>query len=144
MIIVLFGQPNSGKTTLANVLEKELYIDNIDGDLLRKIFNDQDFSREGRLNNLKRASDAAVILEALDISVVLSLVYPYKEARDYLTSIGKEVIWIYLTYNEVRGRENYHVQDFDVPTNVLTLDTSKLSITECIKIIKNEINSKIS
>lgn len=149
MIIVLFGQPNSGKTTLANYLtnpwtSKFGPFFHIDGDLLRHIFNDKDFSREGRLNNLKRASDTAVILEATGIRVILSLVYPYKEARDYLNSLTEGIIWIYLTYDIPRGREEYHVKDFDIPQNVLTLNTSELSIPECVKLIENEITSKIS
>lgn len=144
MIVVLFGQPNSGKTTLANKLLKNTNHANIDGDLLRILFNNKDFSREGRMSNLKRASDTAVIMEAMGISVILSLVYPYKEARDYLDSLTKDVVWVYLTYSETRGREEYHVKDFDIPQNVLTLNTSELSIEECIKLIENEITSKVS
>ncbi len=144
MIVVLFGQPNSGKTTLASKLSRELDFVNIDGDLLRTIFNDKDFSREGRLNNLKRASDTAAILEATGIHVVMSLVYPYKEAREYLNNLCKEVIWIYLKYEGIRGRENYHVKDFDVPSDVFTINTTILSIPECVKLIENEIYSKLS
>ena len=46
MIIVLFGQPHSGKTTLANALieDKFGYAKHIDGDQLRDIFKNKDFS----------------------------------------------------------------------------------------------------
>jgi adenylylsulfate kinase-like enzyme len=149
MIVVLFGQPNSGKTTLANYLtnpwtSKHGPFFHIDGDLLRHIFKNKDFTRQGRLNNLKQASDTAVILESTGIRVMLSLIYPYKEARNYLNSLTTDVIWIYLTYDEPRGREMYHVKDFDIPTDIFTLNTSNLSIPECIKLIQNEIDSKIS
>lgn len=144
MILVLFGQPNSGKTTLANKLVKSLNLVNIDGDLLRHVFNDKDFSRAGRLKNLNRASDMAAVMEAMGMNVVLSLVYPYQEARDYLNTIGQDVQWIYLTYTGERGREAYHVPDFEVPSDVITLDTSKLSVSECIKTIEREIYFKIS
>ena len=53
--------------------------------------------------------------------------YPYKEARDYLRSLNDDIRWVYLTYDEPRGRENYHVQDFEVPgedERVLHLNTS--------------------
>lgn len=134
MIIVLFGQPHSGKSTLA----AELDFHNIDGDRLRELFSNKDYSREGRIKNLNRASDIAYYINSVEDSVVLSLVYPYKEARDYLRSLTNDVLWVYLTYSGERGRENFHVKDFEVPTEeegVLSLDTSKLSIEECINAI---------
>lgn len=134
MIIVLFGQPHSGKSTLA----KQLNYKNIDGDELRELFTNKDYSREGRIKNLNRASDIAHYLNSNGENVTLSLVYPYKEARDYLNSLTKDVIWIYLYYDEERGRENFHVKDFDIPIteNVLSLNTSYSSIKECIKEIE--------
>ena len=142
MIIVLFGQPHCGKSTLANELEmsRVLYgAVNIDGDELRKLFVNTDYSREGRLKNLNRASDIATYLNHMGDDVILSLVYPYKEARDYLNSLCKDVHWVYLTYEGERGRENFHVKDFDIPTDerILHLDTSKMSPFDCVtEIIK--------
>jgi hypothetical protein len=45
---------------------------------------------------------------------------------------------VYLTYSGERGRENFHVKDFEAPDekDVLSLDTSELSIEECIKQIR--------
>lgn len=133
MIIVLFGQPHSGKSTLAS----ELDFHNIDGDRLRELFSNKDYSREGRIKNLNRASDIAHYINSVEDSVVLSLVYPYKEARDYLKSLTNDILWVYLTYSGERGRENFHVKDFEAPEeeDVLSLDTSKLSIQECVNAI---------
>lgn len=133
MIIVLFGQPHSGKSTLA----AELDFHNIDGDSLRELFSNKDYSREGRIKNLNRASDIAHYINSVEDSVVLSLVYPYKEARDYLKSLTNDILWVYLTYSGERGRENFHVKDFEAPDeeDVLSLDTSKLSIEECVNAI---------
>lgn len=138
MIIVLFGQPHSGKTTLADELFE--HVDRevthcIDGDQLRDIFKNKDFSREGRLKNLQKASDIAAFLNWTGNDVIVSVVYPYKEARDYLNSLTDNVVWVYLYYDEVRGRENFHVKDFDFPINenVLFLNTSLSSIDECVK-----------
>lgn len=133
MIIVLFGQPHSGKSTLA----AELDFHNIDGDRVRELFSNKDYSREGRIKNLNRASDIAHYINSVEDSVVLSLVYPYKEARDYLRSLTNDVLWVYLTYSGERGRENFHVKDFEAPDeeDVLSLDTSKLSIEECVNAI---------
>jgi len=137
MIIVLFGQPHCGKSTLADILTVKLPADNIDGDDLRELFKNKDYSREGRIKNLNRASDIAHYINHKNedyVHVVLSLVYPYKEARDYLNSLTKDVVWIYLTYEGERGRENFHVKDFEIPTEerILHLDTSKTDVSECI------------
>jgi len=141
MIIVLFGQPHSGKSTLAAKLDAH----NIDGDKLRELFSNKDYSREGRIKNLNRASDIAHYINSVEDSVVLSLVYPYKEARDYLNSLTNDVLWVYLTYSGERGRENFHVKDFEAPDeeDVLSLDTSKLSIEECITAISFRLIFKL-
>lgn len=139
MIIVLFGQPHCGKSTIANeILKQTSTFINIDGDKLRELFVNKDYSREGRIKNLNRASDIAHFLNSIKNNVILSLVYPYKDARDYLNSLTRDVAWIYLHYTGERGRESYHVQDFDVPTdgeNVLKLDTSVLSVEKCLILI---------
>jgi broad-specificity NMP kinase len=136
MIIVLFGQPHSGKTTLANLINADFYID---GDHLRTMFKNKDYSKQGRINNLNRASDIATYLHYNNNDVLLSLVYPYKEARDYLNSLVDNVKWIYLTYTEPRGREEFHVADFDEPEleNFMQINTDNLTIKETItKIIQ--------
>ena len=51
MIIVLFGQPHSGKTTLAKQFPSSR---TIDGDELRELFANKDYSKEGRIRNLNR------------------------------------------------------------------------------------------
>jgi adenylylsulfate kinase-like enzyme len=142
MIVVFFGQPHSGKSTLAK--EFPTYR-NIDGDTLRELFSNKDYSREGRIKNLNRASDIAHYLNSIGENVILSLVYPYKEARDYLNDLTNDVAWIYLQYNEIRGRENFHVKDFDVPTQevVLHLDTTEVKIEECVNFIQKYIHEKI-
>lgn len=149
MIIILFGQPHSGKSTLASILETKLPADNIDGDELRELFVNKDYSREGRIKNLNRASDIAHFLNYKNrqyVHVVLSLVYPYKETRDYLNNLTDDVLWIYLHYEGERGREAYHVKDFELDLleeNVLSLNTSRLNIDECIDIIQNQVNEKL-
>jgi len=144
MIIVLFGQPHSGKTTLAQQLESDYHID---GDQLRTMFKNKNYSKEGRINNLNRASDIATYLHYNGNNVTVSVVYPYKEARGYLNSLVPNVKWIYLYYKEERGREEFHVKDFEFPyleEKVLQLNTSNLSVEECITKIKNYINEGLS
>ena len=64
MIIILTGQPNSGKTTLALTLETFLTKRNrtavtIDGDKLRDISNNKDYSISGRKSNVSLAIEMA-------------------------------------------------------------------------------------
>jgi adenylylsulfate kinase-like enzyme len=138
MIIVLFGQPHCGKSTIANeIIKHTSTFVNIDGDKLRELFVNKDYSREGRIKNLNRASDIAHFLNSIRNNVILSLVYPYKEARDYLNSLTKDVRWVHLTYEGERGRESFHVKDFEMPTEerILHIDTSSTSLKECLKLI---------
>lgn len=139
MIIVLFGQPHSGKTTLAKQFPTYR---NIDGDELRELFSNKDYSREGRIKNLNRASDIAHYLHRHGNNIVLSLVYPYKEARDYLNSLEDNVKWVHLVYEVDRGREEYHVKDFEYPTDdeALHLNTEWLDVERCTAHILDYIN----
>ena len=62
MICWLTGQPGSGKTTLANSLiehlkkeNPDISIINLDGDDLRNINKNKDYSKEGRIKNISTA-----------------------------------------------------------------------------------------
>ena len=138
MIVVLFGQPNCGKTTLATELSKHL-VDSevIDGDRFRELFKNTDYSKEGRMTNLKKACDIAFYLHQnkLKSNIILSMVFPYVEVREYLKSLHPKTHFFFLTYQEPRGRENYHVEDFDYPKaaeNAVILDTDKYTVKESI------------
>jgi len=115
----------------------------MDGDKFRYIFSNKDYSKEGRLSNLKLACDIAHYQESLNDIVLMSFVFPYKEARDYLKENNKNVIFIYLEYEkevDMRGRENFHVEDFEVPTHdevQLHLNTTATNEEQCFsEIIK--------
>lgn len=145
MVVVLFGQPHSGKTTLADSLcELHPSFVKIDGDKLREIFKNKDFSREGRIKNLQKASDISAFLNSEDKNVVCSLVYPYKESRDYLRDLVPNSKWVYLHYEGERGREKFHVSDFDFPQEeqVLVIDTSVKGINECLIEIVTYLNEE--
>lgn len=144
MIIVLFGQPHSGKSTLADILVKELYnTEIIDGDRFRGVFQNTDYSKEGRIKNLSKACDIGYYLTKTGLrnNVIYSMVFPYKEVRDYLRSMMPEAKFFYLTYDTPRGRENFHVQDFELDSDetFTYINTDTLSIEETVKLIQNEL-----
>jgi adenylylsulfate kinase len=150
MIILLMGQPASGKTTLAKELirikdeerkffQEPQYI-NVDGDKWREITKNTDYSKEGRLRNLKGAFDMALYMETLGFIPVISMVTPYQELREYLKSNSQKLIQVFLEYNEDRGRNEKFALDFQKPKeDILSLNTSQLSISDCIELINNQI-----
>lgn len=154
MIIVFIGQPHSGKTTLAETIQRELFLADrrsypiVDGDEIRRIFNNKDFSKEGRIKNLNRISDIATFLVDKYNIVLVSAVYPFREARAYFESLYDEIFWVYLTYEGERGRENFHVNDYEVPAEevkkLLKINTSELDVTECLKKIMSHVGKETS
>jgi adenylylsulfate kinase len=148
MILLLFGQPASGKTTLADALKSGFPsredsphgLISIDGDRWREVTRNTDYSREGRMRNLKAAFDMALYLEREGFFVLLSFVTPYAEMREHLRSRAQSFREVYLTYEGDRGRNTYFVHDFEEPTaDVIRLDTGRLSPSECIETILQHI-----
>ena len=140
MIILFYGQPASGKTTLADqfyenaLLEKPVFFIKIDGDKWREITKNKDYSKEGRINNLKGAFNMALYLEDLGFTPVLSFVTPYRELRRYLRENAKGLVEIYLKYSGDRGRNMNFATDFEEPLDgeySLCFDTSVKSVNEC-------------
>lgn len=142
MIIWLFGQPCSGKTTIANELKdivKRPHL--VDGDVFREIFQNKAYGREGRIENIRKATIVARYMENCGFTVICSFVTPYKSMRDEIIGSCKDLKFIYLDYQGERGRESFHVEDFDIPNekeeNFLHLRTSDLTIDDCISKIKS-------
>jgi adenylylsulfate kinase-like enzyme len=130
MIYYLIGQPHAGKTTLSKLLKQHLYPQNIiqiDGDEIRDIFQNKDYSEEGRRKNIQRAQDIAKFLNAKGFDVIMSLVSPYKDLRDELKSTSN-VTEVYIHTTDVRGRESFHVENYEKPTeDYISIDTSGVS-----------------
>ncbi len=133
MIYLFTGQPGSGKTTLAKKLQYWLQTDkknwrktvfHIDGDQLRELFPNKDYSKEGRERNIQKAFDIAKYLDSCGTDVVISLVSPYREMREQLKSDCK-VQEIYCHTKKMRGREDKFALDYEPPSEFfIDLDTS--------------------
>jgi len=143
MIIWLTGQPGSGKSTIANELVSDsvgAFI-NIDGDDLREIFQNKDYSEVGRRKNIELAQHMAEFLHRKGFHPVVSLVSPYKDQRDkFKEKMGKDILEVYVHTTQIRGRENYFVKEYEEPSeNYLSLCTDDITPEQCMSYILTRI-----
>jgi adenylylsulfate kinase len=143
MIYWLTGQPGSGKTTIALELMKTLSPTStvhIDGDDLRDIFQNKDYSEAGRRRNIERAQDIALFLYRKGYTVLVSLVSPYKDQRDTFKKLA-DVTEVYVHTSEIRGRESFHVSNYEPPTeNFIDIDTTTETVEESSNKLLNIIS----
>ena len=84
------GLPGSGKTTLATELQTRLNSVHFDADKVRALFNDWDFSPEGRIRQSKRMRILAD--DSSNEYVIADFVAPLKRMRDIYAA--DYVIWM--------------------------------------------------
>ena len=128
------GQPGAGKTVLSTMLKTFLEKENkqkvfhIDGDELRKLFNNQSYGRVGREENIKRAQDIAKFILAQGHTVIVSLVAPYKELREnFKKELDNLIVEFYVHTTNIRGREHFHTNEYEIPTeNFVDIDTTNI------------------
>lgn len=140
------GQPSHGKTVLAKLLKEELEkygkVFHIDGDDLRALTLNADFSEQGRIDNVKGAQKIAHYLHNENYTVVVSLVSPYRWQREELkTMLGPDLIELYVHTTEPRERDHFRVKDYEAPSENFidvdtTHDTPEESIAKILKLIK--------
>lgn len=132
MIISLTGQPGAGKTTLALELIQNITTPSIhiDGDDLRDIFQNKDYSEAGRRKNIERAQDIARFLDKKGFTVLMSLVSPYKDQRDEFKK-ASNTIEVYVHTTEIRGKESFHVANYEPPTETfIDINTTNVTVAE--------------
>jgi len=142
MIYWFIGQPGAGKSTLAialrSVLQKRGHpVVHLDGEFLRELMGNKDFSEAGRIRNIKAAQQLAVKLNSEGIEVVASLVSPYRGIREEFKRTN-QVLEIHVHTTEVRGKEAYFVANFEPPKqDFLDIDTTNVSVESCVQKILN-------
>jgi adenylylsulfate kinase len=137
MIYWFTGQPGAGKTSIANSLIEKLPKNtfHVDGDDLREIFNNKDYSETGRRKNIELAQQLTHFLQNKGNNVIVSLVSPYKDQREeFKDKLNGSIIEVYVHTENIRGREDFHVKNYEEPTdNFLDMDTSDVLIETCVK-----------
>jgi adenylylsulfate kinase-like enzyme len=128
MIYWFTGQPAHGKTVLANMLKEKLpNAFRIDGDDMRELFANKDYSIKGRVENVGTAQRIAHYLHNQGHDVIVSLVAPYIDQReDFKTLLDTTVKEIYVHTSEPRERDHFKAIAYVAPTdNFIDIDTTE-------------------
>ena len=167
MCLWMTGLSGAGKSTLGNALEQELnnmgkhtYI--LDGDNLRHGLNsDLGFSEADRNENVRRAAEAAQFMVDAGLIVIVGLISPFKQERDWARSLFKDnqfkEIYISTSLQECEQRDTKglykkarqgEVKDFtgidspyEPPENPdVIIDTQDRSVSDCVQFILEKVN----
>ena len=141
MIYWFTGQPAHGKTVLANMLKEKMpNAFRIDGDEMRELFTNKDYTINGRVTNVGTAQRIAHYLNNQGHDVIVSLVSPYVDQReDFKKLMGNQIIEFYVHTSEVRERDHFKAIAYTAPmTDYIDIDTTNDTPEESFtKIIKN-------
>jgi adenylylsulfate kinase-like enzyme len=141
MIYWFTGQPGAGKTVLGTKLKDFLQTEkrnwrkdvfHIDGDDLRELTLNKDYSEIGRIQNIKNAQLLAYFLQNKNCDIVVSLVAPYKDLREEFKEVcGNTIVEIYVHTNRKRNREEFKVKEYQAPEeNFFDMDTTSDNPTQ--------------
>jgi bifunctional enzyme CysN/CysC len=165
----LTGLPASGKSTIANLLEKRLFAMGLhtytlDGDNVRHGLNrDLGFSEADRVENVRRVTEVARLIVDAGLVVIVSFISPYRAEREIARSRfePEEFMEIFVDtpleecerrdpkglYAKARRGElvNFTGIDssYEPPTDAeLRLDTLTYSAEECVDQVLVEVESR--
>lgn len=162
------GLSGSGKSTIANALEKKLFESGkltyiLDGDNIRHGLNkDLGFSHADRIENIRRVSEVAKLMIDAGLIVLVTFISPFKADRDLARSKfdDNQFIEIFIDtpieecekrdpkglYKKVRGGllKNFTGIDspYEKPVNPdITIQTNKIDLKNSLDLILLKINS---
>jgi bifunctional enzyme CysN/CysC len=87
------GLSGSGKSTIANLLEKRLYAEGrhtylLDGDNVRHGLNrDLGFTEADRIENIRRIAEVAKLMTDAGLIVIVSFISPFRAEREFARSL---------------------------------------------------------
>src|SRR5918994_3364142 len=97
------GLSGAGKTTIAEIVERELRqrfgkVEVLDGDIVRtNLSKGLSFSREDRDTNILRIGFVADLLTRNGVGIIVSAISPFKEVRDAVRrKVGEDFIEIFV------------------------------------------------
>ncbi|MFN3420299.1 MAG: adenylyl-sulfate kinase [Armatimonadota bacterium] len=102
LVIWLTGLSGAGKTTIAHALSERLRtsgykVEILDGDVVRQHFSKGlGFSKEDRIENIRRVAYVAHLLARNGIVVIVALISPYREGRNYARNLIGEFVEVYV------------------------------------------------
>ncbi len=171
ILIWLSGLSGSGKSTIANELEKKLYENGflsylLDGDNIRIGLNkDLGFSDEDRKENIRRISEVSRLMLDAGLIVITAFISPFEEERELAkTLVNKENYFLVHVncsvekceqrdvkglYKKARAGEIKNFTGIDSPYEIpsdpnLIVDTEKETVSESVEKIFHAISEKIT
>ena len=159
-VLWLTGLSGSGKSTIANALEKQLYAEGkktyvLDGDNIRHGLNkDLGFTDKDRVENIRRVAEVAKLMCDAGLIVITAFISPFRTEREMARSLfqSDEFKEIFIStplkiaeqrdpkglYKKARSGEIPNFtginSPYEKPTKPeLTIDTSKTSFTQSVK-----------
>jgi len=157
-IIWLTGLPCSGKTTIALALSKKINATVLDGDEIRDVLKNNDFSTEGRKKHMLHVAEFAHE-KSKESPVIVSLVSPVREVREEIKNKYENVQEFFVDASleecirrDVKGmykkafageiKEFTGVgQKYEEPLeNFVRINTEKSKIEECVDEIISHLN----
>jgi adenylylsulfate kinase len=168
VVVWLYGLSGSGKSTIANRMERVLHAEGrftaiLDGDNLRTGLNSNlGFSDDDRAENVRRVAETAKLLAGLGVIVIVSVITPRRELRELAGRIvGGDFLEVYVkadfetcarrdpkglyakarggTITQFTGRDS----GFEEPVNgCLALDTTAASEEECASLLLENLRAR--
>ncbi len=159
------GLSGSGKSTIADrvhrsLQERGIKAERLDGDEIRAVFPDTGFDRHGRMAHIARVGYLASVLERNGICTIVSLISPYRAAREEVRQRCARFIEVHLStpldvceardvkglYARSRRGEISGFTGLDDPYEApeapeLRIDTSRLTAAESEKMVMDHIAS---
>ena len=159
-VLWLTGLSGSGKSTIANALEKQLYAEGkktyvLDGDNIRHGLNkDLGFTDKDRVENIRRVAEVAKLMCDAGLIVITAFISPFRNEREMARSLFQsgEYKEIFIStplkiaeqrdpkglYKKARSGEIPNFTGINSPYEKpikpeLTIDTSKTSVAQSVK-----------